>query len=107
KDENGVYRLSTFGHASVSTMKIVEEAPPVQSRKGNPTIRRLRLITGALLIGLIICASIAVIQLGAVNQVKDQLDTLQSDYDQLLSWTSTTNQAIDFLQHVVQLDTSK
>ncbi len=107
KDENGVYRLSTFGHASVSTMKIVEEAPPVQSKKGNPTIRRLRLITGALLIGLIILASIAVIQLGAVNQVKGQLDSLQSDYDQLLSWTSTTNQAIDFLQNVVQLDTSK
>ncbi len=107
KDENGVYRLSTFGHASVSTMKIVEEAPPVLSKKGNPTIRRLRLITGALLIGLIVCASLAVIQLGAVNQVKGQLDTLQSDYDQLLSWTSTTNQAIDFLQHVVQLDTSK
>ena len=107
KDESGVYRLSTFGQASVSTMKIVEEAPPVQQKRGNPKVRKLRLITGALLIGLIICASIAVMQLNSANQVKGQLDNLQTDYDQLLSWTSTTNQAIDFLQHVVQLDTAK
>jgi predicted transcriptional regulator len=32
KEENGKYRLSTFGEASVSTMKIVEEAPAVRSR---------------------------------------------------------------------------
>jgi hypothetical protein len=107
KDENGVYRLSTFGQASVNTMKIVEEAPPVQTKKGNHAIRKLRIITGALLIGLIVCASIAVIQLNAVSQVKGELDSLQSDYNQLLSWTSTTNQAIDFLQHVIQLDTTK
>ena len=44
KDESGVYRLSTFGQASVSTMKIVEEAPPVQQKRGNPKVRKLRLI---------------------------------------------------------------
>ncbi len=107
KDEQGVYRLSTFGQASVSTMKIVEEAPPVQSKKGNLAVRKWRLITGVLLISLVVCASLTAIEFGTVNQVRGQLDSLQSDYNQLLSWTSTTDDAIDFLHTVVQLDTTK
>ncbi len=30
KSDEGVYRLSTFGLAAVGTMKISEEAPPIQ-----------------------------------------------------------------------------
>ncbi len=31
--ENGIYKLSTFGSAAVGTMKVVEEAPEVQPKK--------------------------------------------------------------------------
>ena len=32
KDDSGIYKLSTFGFASVNTMRVVEEAPEVQPR---------------------------------------------------------------------------
>jgi len=107
KDENGVYRLSTFGQASVNTMKVVEEAPEVQPKKGNHTTRKWRLTAVALLIGIIVCASVTAAEFAVLSQAINERDTIKSEYDQLLSWTSTTNQAIDFLQKVVQLDTSK
>ncbi|MCW4001311.1 MAG: winged helix-turn-helix domain-containing protein [Candidatus Bathyarchaeota archaeon] len=107
KDENGVYRLSTFGQASVSTMKVVEEAPEVQPKKGNRAKRRWQMITAAVLIGLIVCASLAAVEFVSLNQVNGELIKLQSDYTQLLAWTSTTDDAISFLHDVVQLDTSK
>jgi hypothetical protein len=107
KDESGVYRLSTFGQASVSTMKIVEEAPQVQPKKNNHVKRKWQIITGVVLIGLIVCASLTAIEFTTLNQVNGQLNKLQGDYAQLLSWTSTTDDAINFLHDVVQLDTTK
>jgi DNA-binding transcriptional ArsR family regulator len=107
KDEKGVYRLSTFGQASVSTMKIVEEVPEVQSKKRTSLTKKWRLVTGVLLIGLIVFASLATLEVTTLNSALSERDTLQSKYNQLLSWTSTTDNAIDFLQNVVQLDTTK
>ena len=107
KDEKGVYRLSTFGQASVSTMKIVEEAPQVQTTKRTSLNKKWRLITGVLLIGLIVFASLATLEVTTLNAALSERDLLQSKYNQLLSWSSTTDNAIDFLQTVVQLDTTK
>jgi hypothetical protein len=42
-----------------------------------------------------------------MSAAASQRDDLQKKYDQLLSWTSTTDDAIEFLQGVVQLDTTK
>jgi len=36
RQETGEYRLSTFGAASVGTMKVVEEAPAVRLKHGFP-----------------------------------------------------------------------
>ena len=107
KDENGVYRLSTFGKASVDTMKIVEDAPQVQPKKRNGKTRKWQIITGALLIAVIVLASVSALQINTAFQAAAERDALQKKYDQLLSWTSTTDNAIDFLQTVVQLDTTK
>ena len=107
KDEKGVYRLSTFGQASVSTMKIVEEVPQVQPKRRTSLNKKWRLVTGVLLIGLIVFASLATLEVTTLNAALSERDSLQSKYDQLLSWSSTTDNAIDFLQTVVQLDTAK
>jgi hypothetical protein len=106
KDETGVYRLSTFGQASVSTMKIVEEVPQVQTRKQNGKVKKWRIVAGALLICVVIFASLSAMQINAASQAQAERDTLQSRYDQLLSWTTTTDDAIEFLQSVVQIDTN-
>lgn len=106
KEDKGVYRLSTFGLASVSTMKIVEEAPPVQPKKRLSLSLKWKTVVGVLLIGLIIFASMTALQFDALNQVTSERDNLRSKYNQLLSWSNTTNNAINFLQQVVQIDTS-
>jgi hypothetical protein len=105
KSDNGDYRLSTFGLASVSTMKIVEEAPPIQPKKRAMSLK-WKAALGVLLIGLIVFAGISALQFGALNQANSERDSLQSKYNQLLSWSNITNNAINFLQQVVQLDTS-
>jgi len=108
KDDNGTYRLSTFGQAAVSTMKIVEEAPEVQTgKKRNGASRKWKMVTAALLIVIIAVSSIYALQFGAMTQATSDRDALQTKYNQLLAWSTTTNSAIDFLQNVVQIDVSK
>jgi DNA-binding transcriptional ArsR family regulator len=106
KDESGVYRLSTFGQAAVGTMKIVEEAPEVQPKKRNVSLK-WRTATGILLIGLILFASMYTLQFNALNQAASERDVWQAKYNQLLAWSTTTDNAITFLKDVVQLDTAK
>ncbi len=106
KDDSGVYKLSTFGSASVSTMKIVEEAPEVQPRKRFGLSFKWRAALGILLVGMIVFASVSVLQYCSLNQTTSERDSLQSKYNQLLSWSATTDKALGFLQQVVQIDTS-
>ncbi len=106
KNDDGVYRLSTFGSAAVSTMKIVEEAPPIQPKKRTSLSLKWKATLGILLVGLILFSSMAALQFGALNQATSERDSLQSKYNQLLSWSNTTNTAISFLQQVPQIDTS-
>lgn len=104
--EDGVYKLSTFGSAAVNTMKIVEEAPEVLPKKRLFLSWKWKTALGALLIGVIILASMSALQYSALNQATGERDSLQSKYSQLLSWSGTTNKAINFLQQVTQIDTS-
>ncbi len=104
--ENGIYKLSTFGSAAVGTMKIVEEAPEVQQKKRSSTSLKWKTALGVLLIGVVIFASVSAFSLNTLNQTTSQRDLLQSKYNQLLSWSATTNKAITFLQQVTQIDTS-
>ena len=104
--ENSIYKLSTFGSAAVGTMKIVEEAPEVLPKKRSSTSLRWKTALGVLLIGIVVFASVSALSLNMLNQTTSQRDSLQSKYNQLLSWSGTTNKAITFLQQVTQIDTS-
>jgi DNA-binding transcriptional ArsR family regulator len=105
KQENGEYRLSTFGLASVNTMKVVEEAPVVRSRYGLPMSLRWRSFFAVLLVAVVVLASFSVVEFASLSQLSGEHEDLQSRYDQLLSWSASTDMAINFLQDVVQLDT--
>jgi hypothetical protein len=105
-NEGGVYKLSTFGLASVSTMKIVEEAPPVHPKKQTVLSFKWKTVMGVLLIGLIVFASMTALQYGVLNKATSERDSLQSKYNQLLSWSATTDKTLSFLQQVIQVDTS-
>jgi DNA-binding transcriptional ArsR family regulator len=105
KKENGKYGLSTFGEASVSTMKIVEEAPAVRSKYGFPLSLRWRSLLAILVIAVILLASMSYVQYASLNQVSSERDNLKSRYEQLLSWSASTDDSITFLQDVIQIDT--
>ena len=104
--EESIYKLSTFGAAAVGTMKIVEEAPEVQPRRRLGVSLKWKATLGILLIGVIVFSSIAAIQYTSLNQTTNERNALQSKYNQLLAWSGTTDQAINFLQQVTQIDTS-
>ncbi|MDX1813890.1 MAG: winged helix-turn-helix domain-containing protein, partial [Candidatus Bathyarchaeia archaeon] len=107
KQENGYYRLSTFGAASVDTMKIVEEAPAVRSKHGFPLSLKWRMLLAGLIIAVVLFASLSYVQYASLSQVSKERDLLESRYDQLLSWSAGTDDAITFLDDVVQIDLSE
>ena len=104
KSEDGQYKLSTFGVASVNTMKIVEEAPAVQSRYLLSLPLRWKSILAILIIGVVLLASMSYVQYSALNQLSSDHEVLESKYDQLLSWSAGTDKAIIFLRDVIQID---
>jgi len=104
KEENGKYKLSTFGEASVSTMRIVEEAPAVRSKHGFPLSLRWRSLLAILVIAVVLLASMSYVQYASLSQLSSDHELLESRYDQLLSWSASTDVAIDFLEDVIQID---
>jgi DNA-binding transcriptional ArsR family regulator len=107
KQENGYYKLSTFGAASVDTMKIVEEAPAVRSKHGFPLSLKWRVLLAGLIIAVVLFASLSYVQYASLSQVSSERDLLQSRYDLLLSWSAGTDDAITFLEDIVQIDLSE
>ena len=103
--ENGVYKLSTFGSAAVGTMRVVEEAPEVQPRK-RPASFKWKAALAVALVALVLSASTMAWQFNALNEASNKQKTLQSEYNQLLGWAASTSNAIAFLQQVPQIDTS-
>jgi DNA-binding transcriptional ArsR family regulator len=104
KAESGEYKLSTFGAASVETMKIVEEAPAVRSKHGFPLSLKWRSLIAILVIAVVLLASMSYIEYTSLNRVSSERDLLQERYDQLLSWSAGTDDAITFIEDVVQID---
>ena len=107
KSDAGEYSLSTFGAASVDTMRIVEEAPAVQTKQRWFLPHKWKTIVAALVIGLILVASLFYIQNGVLSQLSTEQKQLESKYNQLLSWSSGTNNAVAFIRDVIQIDITK
>jgi DNA-binding transcriptional ArsR family regulator len=102
KTESGVYKLSTFGAASVNTMRIVEEAPAVRSRQRLPL--RWRSVLAVLAVGLVLLAAFSYVQYSALQRLSGEYEVLESNYAQLLSRSSGADDAIAFLRDVIQID---
>jgi len=107
KADNGKYRLSTFGEASVSTMKIVEEAPAVRSYYGFPLSLKWKSFLAVLIVAIVLLASFSYVEFTSLSQLSGEHELLQDRYDQLLAWSASTDDAIDFLEDVIQFDTGK
>jgi hypothetical protein len=107
KLDSGNYKLSTFGEAAVNTMKIVEEAPVVQSKSGRFKFFKMKHAVAALFVGLILLASFAAIQFNAFNNLSSAYANLEAENEQLLSISSGWDNASKFLRDVLELDLGK
>ncbi len=114
KMEDGKYKLSKFGEASVGTMRGVEEAPATRSDKLAALSLKWKSLIALLIIGLILIASFSVIQYNSLNNANKNQQSLQGTVAQLsaqnrllLSWGTGTDKALLFIRDVAQLDVSK
>jgi DNA-binding transcriptional ArsR family regulator len=103
KIEDGRYRLSSFGVATVTAMKGVEESPIVEAKRGVKLSFKWKTIFAVLLIAIIALASVAALGVYALSQ----LDLLRTENEQLRSWGVETNKVANLLQNVAHIDTSK
>ena len=103
KMENGRYRLSSFGLATVNAMKGVEEV-----RENEPKHRLLtpkwKVLFGVLLVAIVILASMTAFQFASINQLAGSKESLAAENQQLLAWGIGKNQVASFLQNVTQID---
>ncbi|MDR0493475.1 MAG: winged helix-turn-helix domain-containing protein [Nitrososphaerota archaeon] len=107
KVENGRYKLSSFGRATVSAMKGVEDTPEIEPKRRIKLSTRWKTIFSVLLIAVILLSTFTAVQLNALNQLSAAKSSLEAQNEQLLSWGVSTNKVVSLLQDVVRLDTSK
>jgi hypothetical protein len=115
KSEDGKYKLSSFGRASVSMMQGAEDVPdPHGGVKFSAFPLHWKGFFAALMIGIIILASLSYVQFASFNNMSNQFDALKIDYanikaqnEQLLSWSPSTSQAMTIIKDVIQIDVSK
>jgi hypothetical protein len=105
KEENGTYKLSAFGLATINTMKTVEETPESVQPKKSPT-KKWKMLVAVMAIAVILVSSFSVVEFGAYHQASSESALWQLKYNQLISVSTNAEKAITFLDIVVQLDTS-
>ncbi|MCL2172472.1 MAG: winged helix-turn-helix domain-containing protein [Candidatus Bathyarchaeota archaeon] len=104
KLDNGQYKLSAFGKASVNTLKSVEGVPNVEPKHGWFFLKR-RSIFSVMLITIIVLASFSGIQYYQNSQLSESQKILYAENQQLMSWGMGTNKAANFLHNVTHIDT--
>lgn len=104
KTEDGKYKLSRFGETCVNTMRGVEEVPTMQPQRFLSLPFKWKTIFAVFTICIVLVASIAIVQTASLNQLAQEHESLEAKYQQLLSWSNSTDKALSFLQNVAQLD---
>ncbi len=113
KTEDGKYKLSSVGESSVSIMKGAEEIPSIQAKKFRSLPLRWRAIVAFSLVGMILFASISVVQFASLSQLSKDYEFLEDEYEklkaqnqQILPWSSA-ERAMIIIRDVAQIDTTK
>jgi DNA-binding transcriptional ArsR family regulator len=114
KENDGKYRLSSFGKASVSMMRGAEEVPNSHSKRFMALPLRWKSFYAALIIGVLLLASLAYVQYVSLNSLSSDYGRLQADYNdvkaqnqRMLAYTTVADKAMAIIRSVVQIDGSK
>ncbi len=113
KMDDGKYKLSSFGEASVSMMKGAEEVPS-KTKKASPLSLKRKTVFAVLLISLVLLASLSFVQYLSFSQLSKDYELLQADFEKIKSQNqqlsllnSTTDKSLNFLSDVIQIDLSE
>lgn len=107
KMENGKYKLSTFGLATVSAMKGVEEVPEIEPKRRLKLPFKWKAVFSALMIAVLLLAAMSSLQYASLNQMSSSQNSLTAENQQLLSWGIGTNKVASVLRDVAQIDLTK
>ncbi len=104
KSEDGLYRLSSFGEATVGAMKSVEEVPEIQVKRHLGLPFKWKMLLAGLLAVVILLASLTTVAFVNLNQVAGNQEALEQENQMLLSWGVGTNKVATLLEDVAQID---
>jgi len=114
KREDGKYKLSSFGEAAAVMMRGAEDAPSVQKKSFSTIPLRWKSLYAILIIGIVILASMTYGQYASYNQLSKDYNTLgasfekvQSQNQQLLSGSTSADEAMVIIKDVFQIDVTK
>jgi DNA-binding transcriptional ArsR family regulator len=79
KTDDGKYALSSLGEAAVSTMKHVEEPPKATSHLQFPS-KNWKLLTAAMLVGLILLSALLVFQYQGLSELSTRYSRLSEEH---------------------------
>ncbi len=104
KSDDGKYRLSSFGEATVAAMKNVEDVPEIQIKRRFGLPFRWKMLFAGLLVCIILLASLTTLAFVNLNQIAGNQKALEQENQQLLSWGVGTNKVTSLLGDVAQID---
>jgi DNA-binding transcriptional ArsR family regulator len=111
KIDEGKYALSSFGEATVDTMRGVEEVPLRRSKGFLLLPFGWKAVFALLLVGLVLLGSFSAFQYASLSQLSKDQDLLKIDLEQaraenqqLISWGTGTDKAITFIRDVIGID---
>ncbi len=102
KLDNGQYKLSAFGLATVNAMKGVEDVREVEPKRSFFTLT-WKVVFGVLMVAVLLLASATAYQFSSINQLSHSQKALLTENQQLLSLGIGADKVADFMKNVTQL----
>jgi DNA-binding transcriptional ArsR family regulator len=104
KMEDGQYRLSSFGLATVNAMKDVEEVKEIEPKHRQAA--KWKMVSVVLLAAILLLSGMAVLQYYSINQLSNSQLSLLAENQQLKNSGFGEPKAANFLQNVTRIDTT-
>ncbi len=104
KMEDGQYKLSSFGFATVSAMKGVEEVHESEPKRRSVT-SKWKTLSVALLVSVLLLSSLVALQFYSINQLSISQQSLSLENQRLLSYGIGADKVANFMQNVTKIDT--
>lgn len=104
KMDDGQYKLSSFGLATVSAMKGVEEVHE-STPKSRLVTSKWKAFSAVLLVSILLLSGMVGLEYYSINQLSSTQHSLSVENQQLLSWGIGADKIANFLTNLTQIET--